>query len=362
MYDLSILIPARNEMFVKHTVEDILKNKRGKTEVIVGLDGEWADPGIPDHPDVRIVHVSEPRGQRAMTNMLAKLSKAKYVAKCDAHTAYDEGFDVKLMDAFKETGDNTIMCPVMRNLWAFSWKCMGCGKKTYQGKTPTSCEDCNNTTKFTRKLKWYAKPSPQSTAYTFDTNLHFQYHSEWRRKQEGELVESMSLQGSFFMLTREKYWELNICDEKHGSWGQQGVEIAMKFWLSGGQVIVNKRTWYAHLFRTAGGDFSFPYEQKQSQVEAARKYSKEIWFNNAFEKQIYPLSWVIEKFAPINGSGKWVGWHDSSGREALASVNEAGATFTNLRAEKLGVSGIVPSIPGSMADETTPVASDSDGQ
>jgi len=135
------------------------------------------------------------------------------------------------------------------------------------------------------------------------------------------------------MLTREKYWELNICDEGHGSWGQQGTEIAMKFWLSGGQVIINKRCWYAHLFRTAGGDFSFPYQQKQSQVEEARKYSKNLWLSNTFEKQIYPLSWVIEKFSPITGSGKWVGWHDPAGKDALDAVNEAGKKFYANRGE-----------------------------
>ena len=55
-YDLSILIPARNEMFLARTVENILANKRGRTEVIVGLDGEWADPPVADHPDLTIVY------------------------------------------------------------------------------------------------------------------------------------------------------------------------------------------------------------------------------------------------------------------------------------------------------------------
>jgi len=36
-YDLSILIPARNEMFLARTIEDILKNSEGKTEVIFVL-------------------------------------------------------------------------------------------------------------------------------------------------------------------------------------------------------------------------------------------------------------------------------------------------------------------------------------
>jgi hypothetical protein len=39
--DLSILIPARNEMFLKNTVEDALKNSEADTEIIVALDGAW---------------------------------------------------------------------------------------------------------------------------------------------------------------------------------------------------------------------------------------------------------------------------------------------------------------------------------
>ena len=69
---------------------------------------------------------------------------------------------------------------------------------------------------------WYAKPSPQSTSYRFDNTLHFQYFGEYKSKQKGDLVETMSLQGSCWMMTRDKYFELEPCDEKHGSWGQQG--------------------------------------------------------------------------------------------------------------------------------------------
>src|ERR1017187_4694167 len=132
-YDLSILIPSRCEMFVSNTVADILKNKRGKTEIIVGLDGEWAEPGIPDHPDVRIVYVAESIGQRALTNRLCLLSKSKYVMKLDAHCSMSEGFDVVLM---ADIQDNWTVAPTMRNLWAFDWKCFDCGLRTYQGPTP----------------------------------------------------------------------------------------------------------------------------------------------------------------------------------------------------------------------------------
>ena len=44
--DLSILIPARNEMFLARTVKDILAHIEGDTEIIVVCDGNWPDPPI----------------------------------------------------------------------------------------------------------------------------------------------------------------------------------------------------------------------------------------------------------------------------------------------------------------------------
>lgn len=299
-YDLSILIPARNEMFVSNTVEDILKKKTGKTEIIVGLDGEWADPGIADHPDVKILYVSEPLGQRGMTNRLCQMSKAKYVAKCDAHCSFDEGFDTKLMDAMKGHDDWTIV-PTMKNLHAFDWKCMKCGKLTYQGPTPTSCADCDNVDDFKRKIYFYAKPSPNSNSYCFDKTMHFQYFKEFNKRPEGRgtLTPSLSLQGSFFMMTRDKYWELNICDEAHGSWGQQGVEVALKTWLSGGKVMVHQGTWYGHMFRTQGGDFGFPYPISGKQVDKARKYSRNLWLGSNWPQATRTLGSLLKQFAPV---------------------------------------------------------------
>jgi hypothetical protein len=288
-------------MFLAKTVEDLLKNRRGNTEIIVGLDGQWSDPGIADHPDVRIVYYPESIGQRAMTNQLCKLSSAKYVMKADAHTAWDEGFDTKMLEAFKEVGDDVTMVPVMRNLHAFDWVCPD-GHRRYQGPSGP-CNDCGKET--TRDVVWIAKRSPQSTAYRFDTSMHFQYHGEYKKKQIGDLVESPSLQGSAFMLTREKYWELNICDEELGSWGQQGVEVALKTWLSGGRVIVNKRTWYAHMFRTQGGDFGFPYPQTVN-MDKLRQKTKDLFAGDNWKKAKHTFAWYLDKFKPLPG------WHDNT--------------------------------------------------
>jgi glycosyltransferase involved in cell wall biosynthesis len=306
--DLSILIPARNEMFLAKTIEDILANIEMDTEVIAVLDGAWASPPIPHHERVTVVYVPESVGQRAATNLACKLAKGKYVAKVDAHTMYDKGFDRKMIEAFNEVGDNVIMVPIMRNLHAFDWKCFHCGWKKYQGPTPSACEKCGKNDKVRRKITWEPRKGTYSTSYSFDSEPHFQYFQEWKNspqyikeKAETGLTEVMSLQGSFFMCSRDKYWELNLSDESVGSWGNQGIELACKMWLSGGRVLVNHRTWYAHMFRTQGGDFSFPYEQSGRGVEKTKQKVWDFFFGGKFKQQIHPVSWLVRKFSPVPG-------------------------------------------------------------
>ena len=304
MADLSILIPARNEIFLKRTIEDILANIEGDTEIIAVLDGYWPDPGIEQHPRVTVVHLPESIGQRAATNLAARLSKAKYLMKCDAHVAFDKGFDRKLMEVMQ---DDWTIVPVMKNLHAFDWVCED-GHRRYQGPSG-SCQECSKPT--VMDVVWIAKKSPNSTSFRFTKynkgGLHFEYWGDFKKRQEwrdNDIVRTLSLQGSCFMLTREKYWELNICDEGHGSWGQQGVEVALKTWLSGGKVMCNKNTWYAHMFRTQQG-FKFPYYLPESEVEKAREYSRKLWLTDSWPLAKMKLEELLDQFKPVPE------WHES---------------------------------------------------
>lgn len=294
--DLSIVIPSRNEQFLKRTIDEALKTIEGNTEIIAVLDGVWADPSIVDHQKVRLLYFPQSIGQRAATNQGVRLSSAKYIMKVDAHCCFDQGFDVKMI---QEMHDDWTMVPTMKNLYAFDWVCPD-GHRRYQGPSGP-CKDCGKPTE--RDIKWFGKPSPNSTSFCFDSAPHFQYFRDWSKRPQGkgDITETMSLQGSCFMLTREKYWELNICDEAFGSWGSQGIEVAVKTWLSGGKVMCNKKTWYAHMFRTQGGDFGFPYQISGRDQEAAKLHAKDLFFNNKWEKQIHPLSWLVEKFWPVPG-------------------------------------------------------------
>ena len=305
MRDLSVLIPARAEMFLKNTIDDILKNIEADTEIIVTLDGEWADPPIPQNDRVNIIYVPESIGQRAAQNIACRLSKAKFVMKADAHVAFDKGFDRKMIEAFKED-ENVTMLPVMRNLWAFDWKCYHCGKRYYQANVPKVCE-CGRADKFRRKMVWIAKEKPQSTSYCFNSVPQFSYFNEYTKrpeyikdKAEKGLTETMSISGSCFMSTRENYWKLGLCDETLGNWGNQGIEVACKTWLSGGRILTNHNTWYAHLFRT-NDVLKFPWPVSGSDQERVKKNVRDLIWEGKYDKAIYPVSWLVEKFWPVKG-------------------------------------------------------------
>lgn len=290
--DLSVIIPARNEEFLGKTVDDILVNAEADTEVIVILDGYWPEPPIQDHPKVTVVHHTTPIGQRGATNEGARMSRAKYVMKADAHCSFDKGFDVKLI---QDCRYDWTLIPRMYNLHVFDWKCMKCGRRSYQGPRPEKCPQCQHNDLRMRNV-WKPRRGTQTDSMRFDSDLHFQYWKD--RKTEGDIVDTMSFIGAFWFMHKERYWELEGLDEGHGSWGQVGTEVACKTWLSGGRLCVTKKTWVAHLFRT---QFGWPYPITQKQVNKAREYSKDLWFDNKWHKQIHPLKWLVERFAPVPG-------------------------------------------------------------
>src|SRR5688572_17772670 len=112
--DLSVLIPARCEQFLPQTVADVLEHSKAETEIIVVLDGELPAEPIPQDQRVRVVYLPESIGQRAATNLAARLSEAKYVAKLDAHVSVAEGWDVELIRAAKELGPDVTQIPAQK--------------------------------------------------------------------------------------------------------------------------------------------------------------------------------------------------------------------------------------------------------
>jgi hypothetical protein len=118
----------------------------------------------------------------------------------------------------------------------------------------------------------------------------------------------MTCQGSGWFLHRDRFWELGGLDERHGHWGAMGCEIGCKTWLSGGRLVVNKKTWYAHWQRghahTKGVKLKVrkrSYHLPRETVRMAHEYAKDLWFNNKWPLQKRNFEWLIEKFSPVPG-------------------------------------------------------------
>jgi len=119
-------------------------------------------------------------------------------------------------------------------------------------------------------------------------------------KAQGHIIETMSMLGACWFLRKDYYWAIGGCDEQVGSWGQQGQEMSTKVWTAGGRVVVSRATHYCHMFRTQAGD-SFPYGMNGADQEAAKQYSRDLWRNNKWPGQRYPLSFILDRFYPIPG-------------------------------------------------------------
>jgi len=235
---ISILIPAKNEKHLQRTIDDLKEKATGEIEVLT-----MEDPGI---------------GQRATTNKLAERAKGEYIMKVDAHCLFSKGFDEDMVSKME---DNMIMSPRLLVLDEESW-------------TP--------------------KADPKSSAYCFDTELVMQYHKEIENFDT--VNDTMCLQGSAWLISRENYWKWNVCDEDIGSWGHQGVELGITAYLNGGKCVTNKLAWYAHLFRTEEADF--PYKRHKRDIDKTSEKFREMFKNGMIagliRKYNYPSDWTEE--------------------------------------------------------------------
>ncbi len=272
---LSVLIPARNEIYLEKTIRNLLENARGEIEIISVLDGWLPDPPINIGDErAKFIHFEDSIGQRQAINYAAKQAKGGYVMKLDAHCAVDEGFDVTLA---ADCAYDWTMIPRMYNL----------DIDTFQPKR--------------HKLTDYMFMQVRE-----DGQFRAEYYTgaEYRRQHaKPDLIDdTMCCIGSCFFMHKARFFELGGCDENHGGWGSQGIEVACKAWLSGGALKVNKKTWFAHWFRGGGGP-GFPYKLSGRQVENARNYAKDLWLNNKWPLQRRSFKWLVDKFQPPGSEG-----------------------------------------------------------
>lgn len=293
---LSIIIPSRSAQWLRNTVEDLFKHAEEEIEVIVVYDGRWPEKSeLPaDHPNLIQVYHGElhnHQGMRASINAGMDLASGEYVMVIDEQCAVDQGFDVKLKEHCK---DDWVVIPRRWRLNAGQWK------------LTTEVEGDKRPPVDYMYVEYpYAKP------YDKTQGLH---GALWNRpEREKYLVDDTpTMQGSCYFMKRS-YWDKlfpNGLDDTHyGPFTQEAQEISLKAWLSGGRVVVNKNTWYAHWHKgKSGKGYGFSnaqYKKHCEQMEKGRLYCIDYWLNTKDYK--YDWNWfVTEKFPDMPGwSADW---------------------------------------------------------
>ena len=269
-YNLTIVIPSLNEEWLGETLKDVLKNSNEETEIIVMLDGWIPDYELPKSKRLKVIQLKETQGQRRAQNLGVKESNAEFVMKLDSHVSMSKDFD-KIMIGIMKENPNIVLVPSFTNLWVYNWVCPK-GHRTYQGKVD-KCGQCEET-KLEKELVWQNNTKIYSD-FKFSEDLIFEYGDLENYEM---LHEVKAIQGSGIMVSKENYFKWQLCDESWGSWGQAGVEMAIKVWNNGSKIMCTRRAFMGHFFRKEN---EFPYLRDMKSVDENYNRSKLLAKENA---------------------------------------------------------------------------------
>ncbi len=278
MKKLSIIVPSRNEVFLQKTINDLTEKAEEDIEIIVVLDGYWIE--LEENPNVVIIHRGKAKGLRNAVNSAVAIAKGEYIMKIDAHCMFDKGYDVKLK---ADCEDNWICIPTRKRLDAENW-----------------CPSTDTGDKRSDINHMYIS-YPDNDQDWGGKGLNGKLWQEKNRGKQEKIHDLMTFQGSCWFMKKNYFAELEGLDEKnYGSFFKEPQELTFKCWLSGGRVIRNQNTWYAHLHKGKKHGRGYFLDMKEIN-KSAKHNNKWLNYKEAWDKQTKPLSWLIEKFAPVPG-------------------------------------------------------------
>jgi len=260
---ISVVIPARNEPYLQRTIDDILEKSTDEIEIIAVLDGYWPKPSLKNHKQVVIVHNPEPKGMRWSINDGVKVASGKFILKCDGHCCFAPGFDKQLIKDIE--GYNHVLVPVRYVLDTNTWDRIE--RKKYEFE------------------------------YIASDDLKGRKWPEYAERVKGQKTpDLLTMQGSCWFMTKQFFEEIGGEDDvNYGRMGREAQEIALKTWLSGGRLSLTRNTWYGHWNKLKKNIFKSNKKEKYKSIA----FAKDLWLNDKWDKAIYPMSWLINKFAPV---------------------------------------------------------------
>ena len=275
MSKVSAIIPSRTELFLSQTVDDVFKKATGEIEVIVVLEGYWPEPPLQERPGLILIHHDQPMGLRKSINHGTDVATGEYIMKLDAHCLMAEGWDETLK---ADCDTDWIVIPRRYSLEPDGWKIRE-GRPTIDYEY-ISFPYLDELTSVRLGNKWYKRATDRKDIL-IDDNMSFQ-GSCW-------FIHRNYLINQIGPLDTVNYGRLNFILESE--------ELGNKCWLSGGQVKINKKTWYAHLHK--GKQYGRMYFIDKRDFRPGRKHHIKYWMHNLWPQQTRKFEWLVEHFWPV---------------------------------------------------------------
>jgi glycosyltransferase involved in cell wall biosynthesis len=275
MEKVSIIIPARGEKQVNlnRTLNSIFDNATGEIEVIVGFDGTGIlEVGI---GNIKVINFPSTIGIKTNINAMAAMATGKYIYKSDAHCRFGKGFDEILKADMEEDWIVMPRFKIIKDDWQVQ---MRDGQEEFYDYFYLCC------------------PFTDPRGFRFKAGGHWPERTKEHFVSHPTVDETPQIHGSGWFMTKDHYFELggfpNIDPYGHA---QEPIWLALKNWLMGGKVMVNKKTWYAHLHQQGN---KRGYTMDKEQENKSYKIAAEHFVG---DKGHYPhnFEWFVDKFMPM---------------------------------------------------------------
>lgn len=319
---VSVVIPGCNEGFLQATIDSLLAGAHGDVEILAVVDGgPDPKPGgngfapMRDDPRVQLLYNAESIGMRPSTNNAAKVATGEFLMKLDAHCILAPGWDAALK---ADCDGDWLVVPTRHSIDGARWKA-----------NPEDAQNCING----RTFNYHYLTFPyQESMYGY--GIHGKTF-DWRgnrvineQRKDRPIDDLMSFQGSCWFTPIESFRRLGDLDHANYYFYSESIETGMRQWASGGRVVINKKTWYAHLHkgnnnlhtldgRTGRGFFLNVKRKRDSEA-----YATDYWMNDRLPDTKLTFAQFLERHAwlmdQLPAGEKWPDdWADPKHRTAF---------------------------------------------
>lgn len=278
MARVSVILAARGERHLPRMVRHLMKRLTGDWELLVGFDGG-------PYPTVEEIGTLDSRvklyyfdyyGLKPTINKLVFAATGEYLLKLDAHCAVSEGIDEVLQ---RDMEPNWMVVPRFYTMDEPTW-----GPDYRKPHCDYWLLDC---------------PLTDPKGYRFRAGGYW-FERTAARAKTGPIDETLTHHGSGWFVSRSFFLEKlrGMQSEGYGVSYMEPADLGLRMWLGpwDGRVVVNKSCWYAHLHQQASAR---GYGISMKEIRRSYDWTANYWMRGAWPEQARPLSWLIDRFAPV---------------------------------------------------------------